>query len=254
MKFTKALLIGINYIGTRYELRGCHNDVDNIRNLLIKNGTKEENIIVLKEATRLDILRTFIRFVMMSKSDDVLYLHYSGHGISKYDASKDELDGHDELIFTADLKEISDEELNRYLVDSLPPDTKLFTVFDCCHSGTILDLRYNITYITEPSLTSQSNGTSQPGHYVITHDNSTNKNLGNVICLSGSMDHQYATDAHIQNSYQGALTYCLIETIGELGGFRDLLQVLKEVNLKLIKYGFVNQKSILSTNGVGAFS
>jgi hypothetical protein len=34
----KALLIGINYIGTRSELRGCINDVHNVRNFLMQRA------------------------------------------------------------------------------------------------------------------------------------------------------------------------------------------------------------------------
>ena len=33
----KALCIGINYIGSRYELNGCINDVNNIKSKLISN-------------------------------------------------------------------------------------------------------------------------------------------------------------------------------------------------------------------------
>lgn len=237
--FTKALLIGLNYTGSQYELRGCHNDVDNIKELLISRGTKEENIIVLKEATRLEILRTFIRFIMMSKCDDILYFHYSGHGVSIIDKGGDESDGKDEVIFTSDLKLITDDELHRYLVDCLPPKTKLFTVFDCCHSGTILDLKYKIEY-NENSFQIKKE----------TEEKDKNVNNSMVISLSGSLDNQYASDSKIQNSYQGALTYCFIKTINELGdiAFNDFLEILKSVNLKLLEYGFVNQKPILTTN------
>jgi len=236
IRFTKALLIGINYTGTRYQLRGCHNDVDNTKNLLITNGTAENDIIVLKEPTRLEILRAFIRFVMLAKCDDKLYLHYSGHGVSMEDKSGDERDGKDELIFTADFKTISDDELNRYLVSCLPPGTKLFSVFDCCHSGTILDLKYSI-YVKDNQFTINNEG------------NYSCKN-GQVVSLSGSLDHQYAADASLKNTYQGALTYCFIETINELGGFGDFLEITKLVNKKLVEYGFTMQESILTTNSL----
>ena len=44
-----ALMISINYTGTKYELKGCHNDVDNYKEVLIQNfGYNEKNIIILK--------------------------------------------------------------------------------------------------------------------------------------------------------------------------------------------------------------
>ena len=36
----KALLIGINYFGQRGELRGCINDVKNVKNLIMSRGKK----------------------------------------------------------------------------------------------------------------------------------------------------------------------------------------------------------------------
>ena len=40
-----ALLIGINYKKTRYELRGCINDINNIRELLINKYKYNKNNI-----------------------------------------------------------------------------------------------------------------------------------------------------------------------------------------------------------------
>lgn len=34
----KSLLIGINYVGTQHELKGCHSDVDNIAEFLSSRG------------------------------------------------------------------------------------------------------------------------------------------------------------------------------------------------------------------------
>lgn len=38
--------------------------------------------------------------------------------------------------------QITDDELHRIIVQPLPEGCKLTCVFDCCHSGTILDLPY----------------------------------------------------------------------------------------------------------------
>jgi hypothetical protein len=40
------------------------------------------------------------------------------------------------------MKEITDDELNKYLVGTLPEGVTLYAIFDCCHSGTIVDLHY----------------------------------------------------------------------------------------------------------------
>lgn len=243
--FTRALLIGINYIGTNYALRGCHNDVDNIKLLLVSKGMENDNITVLKEPKRLDILRAFVQFVMSAEEGESLYFHYSGHGMQLASTAQNQTDsdGHDELIIAADLKPIKDNEINRYLLGCLPKAVNLFTVFDCCHSGTMLDLPYTINV---------SDGDS---NFQIKKENNSKRleEEGKIIGLSGSLDIQVSIDAYIKNSYQGALTYCFIETINEQNYFgpdMDHLQLLEKINKKLKEYGFANQQPILSTNRI----
>ena len=45
----KALLIGCNYKGTSSELRGCINDVKNIKAFLLNNGYSAENMTVMTD-------------------------------------------------------------------------------------------------------------------------------------------------------------------------------------------------------------
>lgn len=45
----KALLIGINYVGTENELGGCANDVTSIRDLLRQNGFEKSNITIISD-------------------------------------------------------------------------------------------------------------------------------------------------------------------------------------------------------------
>jgi hypothetical protein len=251
MSFSRALLIGINYIGTSYTLKGCHNDVENVKKLLmVSGGLKEDQITVLKEPKRLDILRAFVKFVMVATQGESLYFHYSGHGTQVKDTSEDETDGKDEVIVASDLKGISDDEIKRYLIGCLPSGVDLFTVFDCCHSGTIVDLGYLIRYNNNK----EGSGSQE---FKISKDTKGNNDRvgGKVVSLSGSLDEQYATDAFLKNTYQGALTYCLIETINEnenykFGPMMDFLIILENVNKKLKSYGFVNQESILSLNKI----
>ena len=48
-----ALLIGINYKNTRYQLNGCINDATNLNTFLINNGYLEENITLLTDETNI---------------------------------------------------------------------------------------------------------------------------------------------------------------------------------------------------------
>jgi hypothetical protein len=89
--------------------------------------------------------------------------------------------------------------------------------------------------------------------FEIKRENENNRDVdeGKIISLSGSLDIQVSADAYIKNSYQGALTYCFIETINEqkyFGPNMDFLEILKKINQKLKVYGFINQQPILNIN------
>lgn len=150
----KALLIGINYIGTPNALKGCINDVRNIRTFLNERyGFRLEDMVVLTDdqqnpvsrPTRANIIRACKWLVEGARPNDSLFLHFSGHGGQTEDLDGDEEDGLDETIYPVDFKQtgmIVDDELHDILVKPLPAGCRLTAIFDCCHSGSVLDLPY----------------------------------------------------------------------------------------------------------------
>lgn len=166
----KALLVGINYIGTQNQLRGCINDVHNVKNYLVQNGYDEGDIVVLtddqREMVKVPIRDNIIKAIGWLVSDaqpnDSLFFHYSGHGSQQEDTDGDEEDGIDETIVPLDFEkngQIVDDELHARLVASLQPGVRLTALFDSCHSGSVLDLPY--TYSTkgvlkEPNLAEEA--------------------------------------------------------------------------------------------------
>ena len=90
----RAVLIGINYTGQQGALRGCHNDVKNIKEYLIKaQGFKESDMLILMDdgqhhpPTKKNIEQAFVRITQYSKAGDVVFVHYSGHGSRVRDTS-----------------------------------------------------------------------------------------------------------------------------------------------------------------------
>jgi len=151
----KALLIGINYFGQSGELRGCINDVNNIKSLLRSRGFGEDynHMRVLTDdnrggssyPTRSNIIEGMHWLVQGAQPNDSLFFHYSGHGSQKQDTDSDEVDGYDETIVPVDAKssgQIVDDEMNRIMVQQLPRGVRLTAIFDSCHSATALDLPY----------------------------------------------------------------------------------------------------------------
>jgi len=101
----RALLIGINYFGTRAELRGCINDVNNIKSLLVDAYKWSPTCIrVLTDndgnnmPTRANIIAGLRWLAGGMTKGDVLFLHYSGHGAQIEDPHGYEEDGMNETI------------------------------------------------------------------------------------------------------------------------------------------------------------
>lgn len=150
----KALLIGINYIGQKAQLKGCINDVHNIKKFLSNNyGYRDEDMVILTDdqsdqrsiPTKANILRACQWLVKDAQPNDSLFMHYSGHGGQTEDLDGDEEDGHDEVIYPVDYTSaghIVDDDLHNLLVKPLPPGARLTVLMDCCHSATVLDLPY----------------------------------------------------------------------------------------------------------------
>jgi len=150
----RAVLIGINYEGQDGQLSGCHNDANNIKNFLIeKQGFQEQDMLILlddgrhQEPTKQNILTAFDRIVEYSRAGDVVFIHYSGHGGRVRDTSGDEADGYDETLIPLDFKsagQILDDDLYEHLVTKVAEGVTVVVLMDCCHSGTALDLPYEI--------------------------------------------------------------------------------------------------------------
>jgi len=153
----KALFIGINYTGTKVELKGCINDVHRIKKFLFEHyGFSEANSRTLTDdspnpslkPTYQNIMNSFRWLVDRAQPGDSLFLHYSGHGGSVPDTNGDEADGFDETIIPLDYLtagQIVDDNIHDTLVKNLPEGVRLTAVFDSCHSGSVLDLPYTYT-------------------------------------------------------------------------------------------------------------
>jgi hypothetical protein len=215
----KALLIGINYLGTENQLEGCANDVKDMKVLLMKNGFKEKDIIVLSDdikgaiyPSRDNILNNFSNFVSNAKPDDDLFVHYSGHGSQEEDLDNSESDHMDEAICPATGDFIIDDEL-KDIIKKVPIGARLFGLFDCCHSATILDLQHNLV----------QGSNKKPL-----------RNHGFTVMISGCKDAQTSADAQFQGHNQGALTAAFFQRVKK-SSFDNVMNIcFSNVTSKLV--------------------
>jgi hypothetical protein len=201
-KNKNALLIGCNYNNTSYKLNGCINDVNNIKSIINKTGFNNINILTDetdKKPNKSNILSELTKLLTNSNNNDLLFFLYSGHGSQVVDKNGDETDSRDEVILPLDFNVITDDELKTVIQTYLKPNVTLFALFDCCNSGTVLDLKYQyLDSLNYDNYTENNKATDTPG---------------NVIMISGCTDKQTSADAFINNISQGAMTWAFIESI-----------------------------------------
>ncbi|GMI85162.1 metacaspase 2d, metacaspase 4 [Hibiscus trionum] len=143
----KAVLIGINYPGTKAELKGCVNDVKRMYNCLAQRyGFSDEDIKVLidtddsyHQPTGKNIRAALNDLVSSAEPGDFLFVHFSGHGTRLPAETGDDDDtGYDECIVPSDMNLITDDDF-RDLVDKVPAGCRITIVSDSCHSGGLID-------------------------------------------------------------------------------------------------------------------
>ena len=232
-KEKKALLVGINYIGTQNELFGCISDVNSIKERITTKGFTNINVITdltTKKPTKSTILTEFKNLLMNSQAGDLLFFLYSGHGSYTLDKNNDETDGYDELIVSSDLKGITDDEFKSIIQANLKKDVTLFAMFDSCFSGSVLDLRY------------QYMDSLNYDNY--TENNKANITIGNVFMISGCTDKQTSADAVFKNKPNGAMTWSLLESLKQKPNvnWRELVKSMRNL-LKTSKFSQIPQFS-----------
>lgn len=280
----KALLIGINYIGTDSMLRGCVNDCMRFKQFLINEQKfNEDDIEFMNEfthdkskiPTKQNIINEIRKLAdyfqdmeveekrpkskkqkkelmpmnvssessltmsatltsMTSTQYHSVYLQYSGHGGNQKDGNGDESDHKDETLVPLDYETsgmISDDEIRSLLIDRLPSNVKLFCIVDACHSGTILDLKYNcLTKITPDNAS-----------YNLTASVNYKPSNCSVICFSGCRDNQTSADTEEVNDETGkkepagALTWAFLKSY----------TILKEKEKKIVYKNIIKNIAIL---------
>jgi uncharacterized caspase-like protein len=261
----RALLMGINrYQVPGADLRGCVNDVKNLSAALIElYGFNQSDITELTDgaATKKAMQAGIKRLISDSKKGDVAVLHYSGHGSNVPDDNNDEADARDEILCPTDLDwedPLRDDWL-RTALDAVRPGVSLTVIMDCCHSGTntraILppDAPVLQRYLPSPwGLVAAESGRQSRTIVASELRRSSRKARKTTdvvkaelpeVLITGCRDTQTSADAFIGGSYNGALTYSLVEAMRNAKGrltYRELHDRAAEV-LKKKKFEQVPQ-------------
>lgn len=242
----KALLFGLNYAHEpTATLNGCVNDVTNMASYLrTELGIPCE--CVTDDVDRVGtsaqgIVRKLYELAIASHTEalEFVWIHYSGHGSYVRDTSGDEKDRQDEALVPSDFKTaglILDDVLQS-LFRHFNPKTRVVCVFDCCHSGTIGDVKY---CWETPSK--------------VTIENIACRVKAKVMTISGCTDQQTSADAYNvlgDNKFVGALTSCFLMALKENPATKqNVFALIDLVRQKLIARRFSQYPKLCTTYNI----
>lgn len=240
----KAILFGLNYkYCPKATLNGCINDVQMMSKYL-QDELSIPVTVFTDEADRdacsgVGIVQRLSELATASYREnlDFAWIHYSGHGCFVIDKSGDERDQRDECLVPSDFERsgfILDDTIGDIL-GSFNPNTRVVCVFDCCHSGTIGDVKYSW---------------EGPQNAIV--ENILCNVDAKVITISGCLDTQSSADAYNvlgDKKFSGALTACLLSTLRETGatGRRNVFMLVDVLRKKLSQLHFEQVPKLCST-------
>jgi hypothetical protein len=245
----KALLIGLNYTGTQYELQGCQEDVENMKEILEMKGFQVQTCTDADSVKpTLDVLQARIASFLLSLAPgETGLLWYSGHGILLQD-------GENAWVPIDFLQQgFLDESWVVSYLRTLPSTTRLFIGVDACHSGTTFNLKYDLepqdSRLMQTSSYRTVTKTKQKSVHVkewirdidITKDIDPEREYelfdaakdldameSSVVVLSASRDDQVSVEANENGEIQGAMTYAFLKCLpssNNLGQLQDQMRI-----------------------------
>jgi hypothetical protein len=242
----KALLCGINAYAEA-PLRGCLNDVRNLRDLLISTydfSPGDVRVLEDEAAVKSRLLQEWQWLVGDAAEGDTLVFHFSGHGSYVPDRNGDEEDLRDEItcLYGMDFDDpgtfLSDDEWYE-LARAVSPAVHLLLIKDTCHSGgssRFLRVRTDEgaeRTILAPERPTPARGEGPVPERTVTNarflkppqasENAWRGRVGAVrttrlaqvpqTSLMACMETQTAADAAIAGDFHGAFTYHLCEQL-----------------------------------------
>lgn len=265
----RALTVGINYTGTGSDLKGCLNDVANMKALFEARGFDEIKVITEKEATTAGIKAGLQWLVADTKPGDVIVFHYSGHGSQL--PSKNEPDGYEEILCPIDLnwttRVITDDYL-RSVFDKVPNGCNTTLILDCCHSGTALDQNESLIDTRELSNAEKVAAVNRAmapdsGRYLpppakiaaklekchLVEWTASRDVNASAILIAGCRADQTSADAYINGIFQGAATYALLQEVKKdpLVSHRKLI---KGMNDFMVAKGYTQRPQLDGFSGL----
>jgi hypothetical protein len=236
----KALIVAINDYDPPSKLNGCIRDgIDMESFVTLSCGFEPMEVFCIKDRdATADYIREGMRWLAegVRPYEDRILWHFSGHGsqLRRGDASTDvicpvDFDGSPQRAIGAD--EIRD------VFKGIPVGVPATFVADCCHSGDLVrgidgEVVSKCFVMPDASVAREM----AADHLSLRDVSETSFNLA---LISGCRSDQTSADAKIGGSYNGALTYHLIDILRMRDGLKiSLVEAIERVRVLLRKKGY----------------
>jgi hypothetical protein len=255
----KALLCGINrYRVPGADLRGCVNDVMNLRAVLLDLfdfADTDIRMLIDDDATKANIEAGFTDLLAGAQRGDVLVFEISSHGSNVPDQNGDEPDRRDEILCPTDLdwRDPLRDDWLRHVIDGLPEGVNLTMITDCCYSGSVTrrldppDAPVIGRYLPSPFdlLTVESGRELTGAPRSVRRRLEREAGASDVVdidlpevLITGCRDNQTSADAFIDGDYHGAMTHALVTALRETGGNASYREIHRRMLTVLADGGF----------------
>lgn len=152
----KAFIMGTNYKLTRDKLDACINDCKKMETTLKSLNYEIHPFYSETVPECAQVISEITSWFASLKDNDIGVFYYSGHGShvpdqkdkSNSSSKGSEPDGNDEALYFGPKCFIIDDFLRKQL-QKLPETIRILCIFDCCESGSMIDMPYRYQGLTK---------------------------------------------------------------------------------------------------------
>ncbi len=275
----RALIVAIgNYPDKRvnkWKTINSLNDVPLIKNALTKQNFKEEDIIVITDsmATKAGIINALNKLINKSKANDIVFIHFSSHGVQLEDDNGDEVDGLDEAIVPYGARYSRNDSTFKTLADGYIRDDyfgekmtllrnklgkkgDVLVSIDACHSGS--GTRGGVALVrgdNEPMVSKSFDSKKLmlkdvAGVFKDNNETGLNADAATYVVISGARAQELNSEClDEQDNPVGSLSYALSKSLNLLDEkvtYRGLFARIEDVMLEKSP----SQKPVIEGDGI----
>jgi len=218
-----ALLIGVNYTNSKYELRGAIASIRNVKKMLIdKLNFLEKNIIVLTDhtqirATGINIIEQLNSLFCRANKDgcNQIWIHYAGYGQLPSNNQNNA------IMVGSDYNIVPHNIINKIL-SNISSNMQLTWIIDCCFAGQITALHHKYNTIMPLE----------------------NRASANIQLITATVDRSKPLYSKV--SYEGGITRSLLHTL-EIENYHWNLKHIFAGMSKYMQYNLYEQQPVVYT-------